>query len=74
MVDDAAVGQQFAGAVEDDVTVAQQAPALFGVEGHDMGRRPVAGGRRTSMTVRARALGCSMGCRCPRLWRGTAVQ
>jgi hypothetical protein len=35
--DAAPVGEQFPGVVEDDDTVAEQPPALFGVGGHELG-------------------------------------
>jgi len=37
----AAIRQEFTGVLEDDDTVAEQAPALFGVGGHDARGRPV---------------------------------
>jgi hypothetical protein len=39
--DDLAVGKQLTRVVEEDDTVAQQAPALFGMGGHNAGRFPV---------------------------------
>jgi hypothetical protein len=39
--DDPTVGQQFARVVEEDDAVAQQAPALLGMSGHDASGLPI---------------------------------